>query len=147
MRSMGTVLVILVGILGGVAAAFQSQFVGVLDDRVGTLGSTLITYGGGGLLIGLIFLATRGPDLGDTRTIPWWAYAAGVMGLIVIASLSITVSNLGVGKALTVFTATSIITAAIIDQYGWIGATVKLVDLSRGAGIVLLLVGTWLVVR
>ncbi len=144
---MGTVLVILVGILGGIAAGFQSQFVGILDDRVGTLGSTLITYGGGGLLVGIVFLATRGTDMGNVRTIPWWAYAAGVMGLIVIASLSVTISNLGVGKALTVFTATSILTAAVIDQYGWMGATVKLVDLSRGAGIVLLLVGTWLVVR
>lgn len=144
---MGTILVILVGVLGGIAAGFQSQFVGILDDRVGTLGSTLITYGGGGLLVGLIFLATRGAELGNIKSIPWWAYAAGVMGIIVIASLSVTVSSLGVGKALTVFTATSIITAAIIDQYGWLGASVKLVDFSRGAGIVLLLVGTWLVVR
>lgn len=144
---MGTVLVLLIGVLGGVAAGLQSQFVGVLDDRVGTLGSTLITYGSGGVIVGLIFVTSRQGDLSNARQIPWWAWLAGLMGVIIIGSLSITVSNLGVGRALTLFTATSIITAAFIDQFGLIGATVKGLDLSRGAGIALLLVGTWLVVR
>ena len=39
------------------------------------------------------------------------------------------------------------IAAAVIDQFGLLGATLKTVDLSRGLGIVLLLAGTWLVVR
>jgi transporter family-2 protein len=144
---MGTLLVLLIGVLGGIAAGLQSQFVGVLDDRVGTLGSTLITYGSGGVIVGLIFVISRQGDLSNARQIPWWAWFAGLMGVIIIGSLSITVSNLGVGRALTLFTATSIITAAVIDQFGFIGAAVKGVDLSRGVGIALLLAGTWLVVR
>ncbi len=137
----------MIGIVGGIAAGFQSQFVGIMEENVGALGSTLITYGGGGLLVGAFFLISRQGDLGEIRQIPWWALLAGVMGIIIIASLSTTVSNLGVGRALTLFTATSIITAAVIDQFGIFGASVKVVDVSRGLGIGLLMVGTWLVVR
>lgn len=144
---MGTLLVLLVGVIGGVAAGFQSQFVGVMENHVGSLGSTFITYGSGGVLVGLIFLLSRQGDLSGIREVPWWALLAGLMGIIIIGSLSITVANLGVGKALTLFTATSIIAAAVIDQFGLLGATLKTVDLSRGLGIVLLLAGTWLVVR
>ncbi|MDH3463371.1 MAG: DMT family transporter, partial [Acidimicrobiia bacterium] len=101
----------------------------------------------GGVLVGLIFLLSRQGNLSGIGEVPWWALLAGLMGIIIIGSLSITVANLGVGKALTLFTATSIIAAAVIDQFGLLGATLKTVDLSRGLGIVLLLAGTWLVVR
>lgn len=143
---MGTLLVLLIGVVGGLAAGFQSQFVGIMDNHIGTLGSTLITYGSGGILVGLIFVGSRG-DLENIKEVPWWALLAGLMGIIIIASLSVTVSNLGVSKALTLFTATSIIAAALIDQFGFLGATPRVMDLSRSLGIALLLTGTWLVVR
>ena len=46
---MSMLLVVLIGIAGGLAGALQGQFLGLMEDRVGTLTSTFITYGGGGL--------------------------------------------------------------------------------------------------
>ena len=142
---MSTALVVLAGIVGGLAGAFQSQFLGIMEERAGTLASTFITYGGGGLAIGLVMLAMRGARLSDLRDVPWWAFTAGLMGLIIVATLGITVSRLGLGAGLTLFTGATLVLAAIIDNFGWFNDPHPL-DARRLAGVALVIFGTWLVV-
>ena len=117
--SMG--VVIFVAVLGGLAGALQSQFLGTMEDKVGTLASTFITYGGGGLAAGLLMLAFTGGQIAGIREVPWYAFTAGLMGLIVVASLGISVSNLGLGAGLTLFTGATIVLGALIDHFGLFG--------------------------
>ncbi len=138
-------LVVLFGVLGGLAGALQSQFLGVMEDRVGTLASTFITYGGGGLAIGLLMVAFGGGQWSSLREVPWWAVTAGLMGLVVVASLGISVNRLGLGAGLTLFTGSTLILAALIDHFGWF-ARANTLDPRRLAGIALVVFGTWLVV-
>jgi hypothetical protein len=42
--------------LGGLAGSLQSQFVGVMEQRVGTLASSFVTYAGGGLAVAILML-------------------------------------------------------------------------------------------
>lgn len=142
---MSTFLVILVGVVGGLAGALQSQFLGIMEDRAGTLASTFVTYGGGGLTIGLVMLAIRGQGLSDLREVPWWAMTAGLMGLAIVASLGITVSNLGLGSGLTLFTGATLVIAALVDHLG-LFAEANSLDLRRLGGVVMVIAGTWLVV-
>jgi transporter family-2 protein len=142
---MSMIFVVLIGVAGGLAGALQSQFLGVMEDKAGTLASTFVTYGGGGLVIGVIMLAVRGSSMASLRDIPWWAFTAGVMGLIVVASLGITVSRLGLGSGLTLFTGSTLILAAAIDHFGLI-AQARPLDTKRLAGVALVVLGTWLVV-
>jgi transporter family-2 protein len=139
-------VVVLVGVLGGLAGALQSQFLGVMEDKVGTLTSTFITYGGGGLAVGLMMLAFRGGRLGEIREVPWWALTAGIAGLVVVASLGISVDRIGLGAGLTLFTGSTLVFAAVIDHFGWFGDGRSL-DAGRMLGIALVVFGTWLVVR
>lgn len=142
---MSTLFVLLVGLAGGLAGALQSQFLGIMENRVGTLASTFVTYGGGGLAVGLLMLATRGARLSDLREVPWWAFTAGLMGLVVVSSLGITVSRLGLGSGLTLFTGTTLILAAIIDHLG-LFTEANTLGARRLAGVALVIFGTWLVV-
>ncbi len=142
---MQMLIVVLIGILGGLAGAFQSQFLGIMEQRAGTLASTFVTYGGGGLVVGVLMLAAGGGRLADLRTVPWWAFTAGAMGLVVVASLGITVDRLGLGAGLTLFTGSTLVLAALIDQFGWFGDGHPL-DLRRLGGVALVIFGTWLVV-
>jgi transporter family-2 protein len=141
---MSALLVIVVGVIGGLAGAIQSQFLGVMEERAGTLASTFVTYGGGGLAIGLLMLAFRGGRFTDLREIPWWAFTAGLMGLIVVATLGVTVSRLGLGAGLTLFTGATLILAAVIDNAGLFDDPHPLTG-RRLAGIALVVFGTWLV--
>jgi transporter family-2 protein len=143
---MSMVLVVFVAVLGGIAGALQSQFLGTMEDKVGTLASTFITYGGGGLAAGLMMLAFKGGQIAGIREVPWYAFTAGLMGLVVVASLGISVSNLGLGAGLTLFLGSTIIVGALIDHFALFGDGRRL-DAARMLGIALVVLGTWLVVR
>jgi transporter family-2 protein len=142
---MNFLVIVIIGVLGGLAGALQSQFLGVMESRVGTLASSFITYAGGGLVIAIVYLLFSGGRISDLRQIPWWAYAAGLFGVLIVASLGITVSELGLGAGLTLFTGSTLILAAIIDNFGWFAGKVPF-DARRLTGIAVVILGTWLVV-
>ena len=142
---MSMLFVVLVGLAGGLAGALQSQFLGIMQDKAGALASTFVTYGGGGLAVGLLMLAMRGARLSDLREVPWWVLTSGLMGLVVVASLGITVSRLGLGSGLTLFTGATLILAAVIDHLG-LFADANVLGVRRLAGVAFVIFGTWLVV-
>lgn len=144
---MAIILVVLVAVAGGVAASLQSQALSIMTSRAGSLEAVLITYGGGGLAIGLAMLARRGGNLADLRGVPWWVYAGGLLGLVVVGSLGISGSEIGLARSLTVFTAALLTMGAVIDHFGWLGATTRAIGPPQLVGVLLVLAGTWLVLR
>jgi bacterial/archaeal transporter family-2 protein len=143
---MTLVVVVLIAVLGGLAGALQSQFLGVMEERVGTLASTFVTYAGGGLAVAILMVVFQGNRLSELRDLPWWVFGAGLMGLVVVASLGVSVANLGLGAGLTLFTAATLILGALIEHFGWFGDGRSL-DAMRIVGMALVIGGTWLVVR
>jgi transporter family-2 protein len=143
---MNLLVVVAVAVLGGLAGALQSQFLGVMQVRVGTLASTFVTYGGGGLAIAILMIVFQSSRLSDLRALPWWAFTAGLLGLVVVASLGVAVSQLGLGAGLTLFTGATLVLGALIEHYGWF-AGARPLDWPRVLGIGLVIFGTWLVVR
>ena len=142
---MSTAIVILIGLLGGLAGAMQTQFLGLMEEKVGTLPSVFVTYGVGGLAVGLAMAAFGGEKWSELRGLPWWVFTAGILGLVVVAGLGITTSQLGLGAGMTLFTASTLVLAAAIDHFGWFAEANRL-DPRRLGGIALVIVGTWLVV-
>ena len=63
-----------------------------------------------------------------------------------LASLGVSVSNLGLAAGLTLFTGAVIVLGALIEHLGWFGDGRSL-DAIRVVGIALVIGGTWLVVR
>jgi transporter family-2 protein len=143
---MNLLVVVAVAVLGGLAGALQSQFLGLMQERVGTLASTFVTYGGGGLAIAILMFVFQSSRLADLKELPWWAFTAGLLGLVVVASLGVTVSQLGLGAGLTLFTGATLVLGALIEHYGWF-AEARPLDWARVVGIGLVIFGTWLVVR
>jgi len=143
---MSLLIVVLIAVLGGLAASLQSQFLGVMEQRVGTLASTFVTYAGGGVAITVLMLALQGRRLAELKELPWWAFTAGLMGLVVVASLGISVARLGLGAGLTLFTGATLVLGAVVEHFGWFGGA-RAIDLGRLLGIALVVTGTWLVVR
>lgn len=141
------VALILIAAVGGVAVTLQAQFMGTVDRALGTLESVFITYGSGGLIIGLTMLALRGGNLGLWQTVPWYSLLGGVVGLIIVGTIGYSVPRLGLVATLTIVVAVQLISGAVVDHFGWLGAAIRPIDWMRVVGIGVLLVGTWLVVR
>jgi transporter family-2 protein len=138
---------ILAAMACGTAVAIQAQFTGNMQRQAGTLESTFITYFSGGLIIGLIMLSARGGNLPAAAGLPWYTYTAGLFGLVIIAALSISVDALGLVPALVVVTATQFVVGSVIGHFGLLGAPINPIDLTKIAGMALLGVGTYLVLR
>jgi transporter family-2 protein len=137
----------MIAAIGGVAVACQGQLIGIIDKNIGTLESVFITYGGGGLIIGMIMLVLRGGNLSSLQTIPTYTLLVGPLGLILIAAIGYSVPRLGLVTAFTIIVAAQFIIAAVIDHYGFLGAEMRQINISRMFGICIMLVGIWLTVR
>ena len=141
------VFLVLIGLLGGIAVGLQSPMASLLSQRLGALESIFIVHLGGTLLTAIPLLALRGGRLGAWRIAPWYTLLAGGFGLIVIAAISSTIPRLGAATTALLVVAAQLTVSAFLDHWGLLGAPVRPLDLSRLAGIALLFLGAWLMVR
>lgn len=143
----GLFLLILIAIIGGVAITLQGQFMGSMDLNLGTKESVFVTYASGGVLITIILFLNRGGNLQAWRDVPWYAFTAGILGLIIVGAIGFVVPRLGLAPGFTVIVAAQFIAAALIDHFGLFGAAVRSVDPIRTLGLAMLLVSVWLIMR
>jgi transporter family-2 protein len=141
------IFLIFLAAIGGIAGTLQAHFMGVMDHNIGTVESMFITYGSGGLIIGLVMLFLRGGNLENWNTVPWYALSAGVLGLVVVGLLGFAAPRIGLVPTLTLFVASQFIVGAGLDHFGLLGAAVRPLDLSRVSGVGVILFGVWLVIR
>ncbi len=140
-------ILVIVAVVGGAAVTLQGQFMGLMDQGIGTRESVFITYASGGLLACLAMLAARGGNLQAWHEVPWYALTAGLLGLVIVGTIGYTVPRLGLATAFTIIVAAQFVMAALIDHFGWLEATMRPMGLSQLAGIGVLVLGVWLMTR
>jgi transporter family-2 protein len=140
-------IILIVAVLGGIAAALQSQSAGTLDRMLGTLESVFITYAGGAVLVSLWVLSQRGGNFAAWRTVPKYCWLAGFFGLVIVGSIAYTVPRMGLANAMIAIVASQLFTSVVVDHYGLLGATVRQVDGVKIVGLTLICVGAWLTLK
>ena len=144
---MMTILIpFLVALIGGVAGALQAPFAGMIGRALGDLQSVLITYCVGAVIVLLITLLMHGGmPVAAWKSLPWYVFLSGPLGLLIVGSFSFTVPRLGVATATIVFVAASLALGAVLDHVGLFGVPPRALDASRLLGIAIFVVGIWLV--
>ncbi|MCG6908602.1 MAG: DMT family transporter [Deltaproteobacteria bacterium] len=138
---------IFIAAAGGLAVAVQAQLMGLMDRGIGSVESVFITYCGGGVLIaGLMFLM-RGGNLVAFRNVPWYVFTSGIFGLIIVGAIGFSVPRLGLVVSMTTLVTVQLLTGAVLDHFGLLGAAPRPLDLSRMMGMGVLVAGIWLTVR
>ncbi len=138
---------VIIAAIAGIAVTLQAQFMGIMDKNIGTLESVFITYGTGGLLIGLAMLYYRGGNLAAWQNVPWYVFSAGLFGLIIVGTIGYSTSRLGLVTTLTIIVASQFILGAVLDHFGMLGAELRPLTLSRLSGMGAMLLGVWLIIR
>ncbi len=144
---MSTAFLISIAIMGGIAISLQGQFMGLMDRGLGTLASVFVTYVSGGLIMLLLMIALRGGNLKNWQSVPWYAFSAGILGLVIVGSIGYVVPRLGVAKGFMLTIISQFLIASLIDHFGFFGATVRPMDVTRSVGLCFMLLGVWLVVK
>ena len=140
-------LPVIISLLGGVAIGLQNPLASLMGQRIGILQGAFIIHLGGTIVAGGLLLAVPGGNLAAWRSVPWYALGAGVLGVTLVSAISFAIPRIGVAATVGLVVATQIALAAWLDHYGLLGLDVRLFDTWRFIGIVMLMVGAWLVLR
>jgi transporter family-2 protein len=101
--------------------------------------------------VALLALATVTDGIGGIRRIGdaplHVAVGGGLVGGLFVGSIVFTVRALGVGSLTALTIAAQLALALVIDHFGWLGVERSPVTAAKLAGVVLLGLGTWLVIR
>jgi transporter family-2 protein len=140
-------LVILVGLIGGIAVGIQSPISGAMGQKIGATASSVIVHLSG-FILSLVFLVFRGGErIREWHTLPWYMIGAGFLGLILIQSISVTLPRLGATTMVALIIIGQLLMGVLLDTFGWLGVTARPVEATRIIGVVVLLIGGYLVIK
>jgi len=120
-----------------------------LGERIGVLEalafSTALTAG----IAVVILLLARASLAGFERAVhqPWWMLLGGVMGLVIVFSITYAGPRIGVTATVGILIAGQLAMGAVIDRWGLFGSERIALHWPRLAGIALLAVGAALSLR
>ncbi len=140
-------LIILIGLAGGVAVGLQSPMASMITQRLGAFESVFIVHIGGAIIALIPLLIYGGGKLSQWRSLPWYTLGAGVFGLVVISAISYMIPRVGVAASITTVVAGQLLVGVILDHFGLLGASVRVLDVTRLIGLIVVLAGVWLTVR
>lgn len=140
-------LIILIGLVGGVAVGLQGPLASMISQRLGMLESVLIVHLGGALVALLPLLFLGGGKLGQWKQLPWYTLGAGVFGLVVISAISYTLPRVGVAAAIITIVAGQLLVSTLLDHFGLLGAMERPLDTTRVIGLGVVMIGVWLTVK
>jgi len=139
--------VILVGLLSGIAVGVQSPLASMITQRLGMFESIFIIHLGGTLVAVIPLVILRGGNLGNWRSLPWYALVAGALGLIVVGGVSFMIPRIGVAASITLIIAGQLAISSVLDHYGLLGVHIHHMNWQRAIGLLIVFVGALLTVR
>lgn len=143
-------LLVGLGFICGTLIAAQGAINGRLAGGVGgPIQAALISFSIGwvALLAVNIALGHKVPSIGQTFTVPWWAWVGGLIGAVMVASSATAVPRIGVAAWVSAVIAGQLAAAVMYDQFGAFGQAVRPATPLRLLGIGFLVLGVYLVRR
>jgi transporter family-2 protein len=139
--------VLLTAAVGGLIA-LQPPINAGLGRATGSLPAALVSFAVGTLLLALIVtLIGQAGGLSSTFDVRWYYLLGGVLGAAYVTMALIAVSSIGAGGVAAATITGQLTAAVVIDRLGILGLEETPLSATRVAGVVLLLAGTYLVVR
>jgi len=139
-------LIILIGVLGGMAVGLQGPIAGAMSQRVGGAVSSLAIHAGGALFSAVLVLARGGEGIQNWRQVSWYMWGAGFFGVVLYLTLSATFPRLGATVSLTCIIVGQLLAGLLLDQFGILGPA-RPMDPTRLLGAAVLLAGAYLIYR
>lgn len=81
------------------------------------------------------------PSFDAAISTPWWIWVGGVLGAIYVAVSVVLVSRLGTAFAYSLVVLGQMVTALVVDRFGWFGVTSHDLSPGRVFGVALVISG------
>lgn len=142
-----TFFIVLIGLIGGAAVGLQSPLAGAISQRLGGTAGSFFVHLSGTIFSAALLLLRGGENLRDWRTLPWYLFTVGLFGLILYQTIAVTLPRLGSMTMITLIIIGQLLVGMLIDHFGWLGVTVHPISLSRVLGVLVLMLGGYLIAR
>jgi transporter family-2 protein len=141
-RTVAVLVSIAAGLLLGVAIRLNAT----LGEYVGVLESSFIVHLTGTAFALLLVGARLNRSVWATlRRTPRHELTGGMIGVVMVLLANVTVPQLGVALAVSLFVAADLFFSSVSDHFGWLGLPQIRVSPQRVIGLLLVLVGVLLV--
>lgn len=129
--------------------ALQAPINAVLGRATGTWQAVFISFVLGTIMLSVVVAFARGgyTQMGEARYVPWYYLSSGVIGAAYITTAMVAVRSLGAGGVVAGTIAGQLTLALIVDHYGLLGVEQNSVTLMKIAGVLMLAVGAYFVIR
>jgi transporter family-2 protein len=145
----GSGLAVGLSVLAGLAGAVQVALMSQLGDRISIAGAmafaTLFTAVAAFLI--LVVVRQSVSAYADAFHQPWWILMGGLMGLLIVFTITYAGPRIGTAPTLGILIAGQLVMGAAIDRWGLLGSARVALHWPRVAGILLLAVGSALSLR
>jgi bacterial/archaeal transporter family-2 protein len=143
--ALAATLAVAAGLAGSVQVALMSR----LGERVGVLEALGFSAALTGVLAIAVLAVARRSLAGFERAThqPWWMLLGGVMGLLIVFTVTYAGPRIGVAATVGILIAGQLVMGAAIDRWGLFGSERIPLHWPRLAGIALLALGAALSLR
>jgi transporter family-2 protein len=136
-------LAVALATLAGLAGSVQVAVMGRFGGRIGVVEALAFATGVQLLLATVVLLVSRQGlgRLGNAFSAPPWLWVGGLMGLLVVFSITFAQPRIGATATIGILIAGQLVMGAVIDRYGLFGVDQIALTWPRLLGIGLLAAG------
>jgi bacterial/archaeal transporter family-2 protein len=135
-------------VAAGTAIGAQAPVNKELARSVGTFQAAAISFAiGTALLLVIVAIAGGFGGMKDVGDAPWWSLLGGACGVAIVTASIVGVGELGAGGVTAAVVAGQLTASVVIDQYGLLGVEKQTLTAGKIAGIALLALSVFLIVR
>lgn len=142
----GLAVIMMAGV--GAVIALQPPINAGLGRATGSLAAALVSFIVGTLILAAIVgVSGQASQLTSAFDVRWYYLLGGVLGALWVLSSLVAVKSIGAGGVVAATITGQLVGAVAADRLGILGLAETPITLDRVVGVVLLLTGTYLVVR
>lgn len=144
---MSNLVLLLAIFVAGAAATVQPPINARLAEKIGIVHAATISFLVGTLVLLVVSLSVGRGSFKGIVDAEWWQYSGGLFGAFFVTLTILAVPRLGTGAVMAALIVSQLATGLVFDHFGLFGMRQIPFDLSRIAGVVLLMVGVALIFR
>lgn len=137
--------VVIMMVAGGAMMSCQAPINAALRNHVGVFESSLVSFLVGTLALVVVVAVAGKGSLGAIKNVSWWHLLGGLIGAIFVTATLLAAPKIGVTGMVVATLAGQMTMALLIDRFGLLGIPARPIELTRLAGLALLVVSVVLI--
>ncbi|WNF47520.1 DMT family transporter [Pseudomonas sp. SG20056] len=135
--------------VAGACLPLQAGINGQLAKQVSSvLAAALVSFAVGTLALLILVLVQREfPSFAALKGLTWWHWSGGLLGVMFIATAAFAGPRVGAVLFMALVIAGQLSMALTLDHFGWAGFREAPITAGKVGGLLLIVVGIWLIRR